>query len=164
MYLKAFLCIMEGCCMQIMSRSQVNDDDYYSNRFIYHILVYICSIYIEYMLYIKGHPNQSAIFKDLNVKSCLESICIWYNNYPRPERYFFGKVVRLIKYFFKKEHFSLDHSVPSYYLVNFTEKNRGQNVTFWGARALLCLLFSMILHMEGAKKWEIGLTKISEYL
>ena len=128
-----------------------------------HTSIYICSIYIEYMLYIKGHPNQSAIFKDLNVKSCLESICIWYNNYPRPERYFFGKVVRLIKYFFKKEHFSLDHSVPSYYLVNFTEKNRGQNVTFWGARALLCLLFSMILHMEGAKKWEIGLTKISEY-
>ena len=150
--------------MQIMSRSQVNDDDYYSNRFIYHILVYICSIYIEYMLYIKGDPNQSVIFKDLNVKTCLESICIWYNNYPRPKRYFFGKVVGLNKYFFKKEHFSLDHSVPSYYLVNFTEKNRGQNVTFWGARALLCLLFSMILHMEGAKKWEIGLTKISEYL
>ena len=64
--------------MQIMSRSQVNDDDYYSNRFIYHILVYICSIYIEYMLYIKGDPNQSVIFKDLNVKTCLESICIWY--------------------------------------------------------------------------------------
>ena len=140
MYLKAFLCIMEGCCMQIMSRSQVNDDDYYSNRFIYHILVYICSIYIEYMLYIKGDPNQSVIFKDLNVKTCLESICIWYNNYPRPKRYFFGKVVGLIKYFFKKEHFSLDHSVPSYYLVNFTEKTE---VKMWlfEARVHYCVSF-----------------------
>ena len=84
----------EGCCMQIMSRSQVNDDDYYSNRFIYHI-VYIHWVYVVYT----HRVTQSEVSFKIKIKVMFTIYIIWYkiqSIIPSPKCHLFSQGVWLV--------------------------------------------------------------------
>ena len=104
------------------------------------VYIYICSIYIEYMLYIKGDPNQSVIFKDLNVKTCLESICIWYNNYPRPKRYILVKLFVWLSTFLKKNTF-LWITLYHHTILSISRKKTEVKMWLFEARVHYCVSF-----------------------